>query len=277
MNTPVLPEKNTDMNPFKTGLDWVYRSVMLFRQSPPKWLLHALLYVVLFVMLPSIPGMPVLISLIIILFWPTFLALFIGVYREADLGRNTEPKELVEELKPNFVKLITLGGIFLAYGILTGVLVKNDMAQLNELVAKKAEAALLIEMAMPLIFKMLLLLTPMIMASWFSPMLIAYQGYSVLDGLKHSIWQCWRNLIAITVSWTLLSVALLGFMLIAALVIGIITAISGFLGSILMSLLVFATLLVVTYFLLAIQYYSYRHVYYHPEAAVIVEPSEPAN
>lgn len=276
MSNPNSPDKNTQMNPFKIGLDWVYRSVMLFKQSPPKWLLHALLYVVLFVMLPSIPGMPVLISLIIILFWPTFLALFIGVYREADLGRNTEPKELVEELRPNFVKLITLGGIFLAYGILTGVLVKTDMAQLNELVVNKAEPELMIEMALPLITKMLLFLTPMIMASWFSPMLIAYQGYSVLDGLKHSIWQCWKNLVSITVSWVLLSVALLGFLLVAVLVIGIITAISGFLGSILMSLMVFATLLVVTYFLLAIQYYSYRHVYYHPEAVAAIEPSEPA-
>ncbi len=277
MNIPNPADKSAQMSPFKLGLDWVYRSVMLFKQSPPKWLLHALLYVVLFVMLPSIPGMPVLISLMIILFWPTFLALFIGVYREADLGRNTEPKELVEELKPNFVKLITLGGIFLAYGILTGVLVKTDMAQLNELAANKAEPELMIGLALPLITKVLLLLTPMIMASWFSPMLIAYQGYSVFEGLKHSFWQCWKNLIAITVSWILLSVALLGFMLIAALVIGIITAISGFLGSILMSFMVFATLLVVTYFLLAIQYYSYRYVYYHPEAVAPIEPPEPAN
>lgn len=259
------------MNPFKAGLDWVYRSVMLFRQSPPKWLLHALLYVVLFVMLPSIPGMPVLISLVIILFWPTFLALFIGVYREADLGRDTLPRELVEQLKPNFMKLITLGGIFLAYGILTGVLVKTEMAQLNELIAKKAESAVLMEMALPFIFKMLLLLTPMIMASWFSPMLVAYQSYSLIDAIKHSVWQCWKNLVAITVSWALLTIALLGVMLIAGLVIGIITAISAFLGSILMSLMVFSMLLVVTYFLLAIQYFSYRHVYYHPELVIPTE------
>lgn len=262
------PDTRKEMSQFKAGLDWVYRSVMLFRQSPPKWLLHALMYVMLFVLLPSIPGMPMLISLIVILFWPTLLALFIGVYREADLGRDTEPKDLVEEIKPNFVKLITLGGIFLAYGILTGVLVKDEMAQLNALVAKKAEAEALMELALPLMAKMLLLLTPMIMASWFSPMLIAYQGYSVAEAIKHSFWQCIRNVVAITVSWTLLSVVLFAFLLIASLVVGIITAIAAFIGTMLMSLLVFITLLVVTYFLLAIQYYSYRHVYYHPEAVV---------
>src|SRR5690606_28717498 len=126
-------ENRRAMGPLKAGLDWVYRSVFLFRQNPPKWLIHALLYAMLFVMLPSVPALPVLISLVIILFWPTFLALFMGVFREADANRDTEPRELVEEIKPNFVRLITLGGIFLAYGILTGVLVKGEVAALNTL------------------------------------------------------------------------------------------------------------------------------------------------
>lgn len=260
-------DQRRKMGALKAGLDWVYRSVFLFRQNPPKWLLHALLYAILFIMLPSIPAMPVLLSLLIILFWPTFLALFMGVFREADLGRDTEPRELVEEIKPNFVKLITLGGIFLAYGILTGVLVRDEMAELNALVTDKVEAEIVMQQLLPLIFKMLLILTPMIMASWFSPMLIGFQGYGVLEAIKHSFWQCGRNLIAITVAWSILSIALFLVLLIAGLFVGIISAISALLGTFLMSLVVFAMLLLVTYFLLAIQYYSYRHVYYHPEAA----------
>ena len=54
-------DKQRRMGSFKAGLDWVYRSVFLFRQNPPKWLIHALLYAVLFIMLPSVPAMPVLI------------------------------------------------------------------------------------------------------------------------------------------------------------------------------------------------------------------------
>ena len=259
-------DQRRKMGAFKSGLDWVYRSVFLFRQNPPKWLLHALLYAILFIMLPSIPAMPVLISLLIILFWPTFLALFMGVFREADLGRDTEPRELVEEIKPNFVKLITLGGVFLAYGILTGVMVRDEMVELNALVAGKAEAEIVMQQLLPLIFKMLLILTPMIMASWFSPMLVGFQGYGVLEAIKHSFWQCGRNLIAIIVAWSILSMSLFLVLLIAGLFVGIISAISALLGTFLMSLVVFAMLLLVTYFLLAIQYYSYRHVYYHPDA-----------
>src|SRR5690554_7705204 len=53
-------DKPHSMGPFKTGLDWVYRSAYLFRQNPPKWLIHAMLYALLFVMLPSVPVMPML-------------------------------------------------------------------------------------------------------------------------------------------------------------------------------------------------------------------------
>ncbi len=265
------------MGPFKTGLDWVYRSIMLFRQSPPKWLLYALLYVILFIMLPSIPGMPVLISLIVILFWPTLLALFIGVYREEDWGREADPRKLVEEIRPNFVRLISLGGIFLAYGILTGFLVKDEMTAFAALVEQKADPEMLIGLAMPLMLKMLLLLTPMILASWFSPMLVAYHGYSVLDAIKHSLWQCWRNMIAITVSLTLLGAGISALMLVAGVLVGLITALSGVVGAVLMSLVVLGSLLIITYFLLAIQYYSYRHVYYHPAAVLSEDLGEKAD
>ena len=267
MSTQPQGQEKT-MGPFKTGLDWVYRSIMLLRQSPPKWLLYALLYVVLFILLPSIPGMPVLISLIVILFWPTLLALFIGVYREEDLGREAEPRKLVEQIRPNFVGLISLGGIFLAYGILTGYLVRDEMAAFAALVEQKADPQMLIDLAMPLMLKMLLLLSPMILASWFSPMLVAYHGYSVLDAIKHSLWQCLRNMVAITVSLTLAGAGITLLMLLAGVLVGLVTALSGVVGAVLMSLVVLLSLLIITYFLLAIQYYSYRHVYYRPDASV---------
>lgn len=256
------------MGPFKTGLDWVYRSILLFQQNPPKWLVCALLYVTLFVMLPSIPGMPVLISLFVILFWPLALALFIGVYREADLGRDTEPRQLLEEMKPHVVRLVTLGGVFLVYSLLTGFLVKDEMAQLALLVEQKSGPEVIMPLALPLISKMLLLLVPMIMASWFSPMLVAYQGFSVVEAIKHSLWQTWRNMVAITVAWLLLTVALLGFLLVVGLIIGAVATLVALLGALLMSMVVLGCLLIVTYFMLAIQYFSYRHVYYHPQATV---------
>jgi hypothetical protein len=263
----MLPEPTKPMGPFKTGLDWFYRSIMLFRQNPPKWLLVALVYVVLFVVMPSIPGVPMLISLLVILFWPFFLALFIGVYREADLGRDTELSALFEQIKLNTIRLITLGGLFLAYGILMGVFVREDAAALNALLSEPTDPQQMMSLMAPLMLKLLLLLTPMIMASWFSPMLVAYHGYSVLNAIQHSLWQCWRNLIGITVAWTLLTATLVLVMLIAGIVISLLTAISPVIGTIVMSLVLLGCLLIVTNFLLAIQYFSYRHVYYHPEAS----------
>lgn len=260
-------DKPHSMGPFKTGLDWVYRGAYLFRQNPPKWLIHAMLYALLFVMLPSVPAMPMLISLLIILFWPACLTMFMGVFREADAGREAEPRDLVEEIKPNAVRLITLGGVFLAYGILTGVWLREDIAALNATLGDEPQAEAVMQQLSPLIIKMLLILTPMIMASWFSPMLVGFHGYSVLDAIKQSFWQCVRYVISITVAWSLLALALVAVMLIASLVIGIVSGISLLLGTLLMSLVVFILLLLATYFLLAIQYFSYRHIYYRPVTA----------
>lgn len=255
--------------PFKTGLDWVYRSVLLLRQNPAKWLAQALLYTMLFVLLPTVPGMPVVVSLLILLLWPPILALFIGVYREADLGRHTEPRQLLEEMKPNMVRLITLGGIFLAYGLLTGFLVKDEMTALSAMVDQKAAPDAVMAQVLPLMSKILLLLTPALMASWFSPMLVAYQGFSVTQAIWQSFWQTARYVLAITAAWLLLALALLGGLMVFGLIAGIVTALSATLGRLLLSLLLLGCLLIATHFLLAIQYFSYRHAYYHPET---IEP-----
>jgi uncharacterized protein involved in cysteine biosynthesis len=69
------------------------------------------------------------------------------------------------------------------------------------------------------------------------------------------------------VAWTLLTATLVLVMLIAGIVISLLTAISPVIGTIVMSLVLLGCLLIVTNFLLAIQYFSYRHVYYHPEAS----------
>jgi hypothetical protein len=59
--------------------------------------------------------------------------------------------------------------------------------------------------------------------------------------------------------------------------VGLITALSGVVGAVLMSLVVLGSLLIITYFLLAIQYYSYRHVYYHPAAVLSEDLGEKAD
>lgn len=246
----------------KTGLSWVTASLQIFLLSPSKWLLLALAYVAIFVVLPSLPHMPVLIALLVILFWPCFIALAIGLYREADQGRNTELTDLFQQIKPRMGMLIALGGICLVYGILVGMFTNGDTQVLGELINQKADPRQILTQALPLMAKVLIFFTPLLMATWFSPMLIAYQEFSVLEAIKHSLWASWRNLVTLGVAWLVLTLALVLVMLVMGIVVGLVAVISQALSTILMVLLLLCSLLVGTSFMFAIQYFSYRHVYY---------------
>lgn len=246
----------------KTGLSWVTGSLQLFLLSPNKWLLLALAYVAIFVVLPSLPHMPVLIALLAILFWPCFIALAIGLYREADQGRNTKLADLFQQIKPRMGMLIALGGICLVYGFLVGMFASGDTQALSELVNQKADPGQILTQALPLMAKVLIFFTPLLMATWFSPMLIAYQEFSVLEAIKHSLWAFWRNLATLGVAWLALTLAMVLAMLAMGVVVGLVAVISQALSTILMILFILGSLLVGTSFMFAIQYFSYRHVYY---------------
>lgn len=246
----------------KVGLSWVTGSFQLLSKKPGKWLLLALAYVMLFVVLPTLPHMPTLIALLVILFWPCFIALAIGLYREADQGRDTELADLVQQIKPRVGRLIALGGICLAYGILVGMFASGDTQVLNELISQKADSEQILTRALPLMAKLLIFLTPLLMATWFAPMLIAYQEFSVAEAIKHSLWASWRNLVALGAAWLALTLAMVLVMLVVGIVVGLVATISQALSTILMSLMLLGGLLLTTSFMFAIQYFSYRHVYY---------------
>jgi hypothetical protein len=261
MNNETSP-KNIPPGQVKTGLNWVIGSFYLFSRSPTKWLLVSLAYVLLFLVLPALPHMPTLIALLVILIWPGFIAVTIGLYREADQGRVTALAELIEQIKPYLGRLISLGGICLLYGVLMGMVTRGDSQALGELINQKTDPQLILTQALPLMIKLCILVTPLVMATWFSPMLIAYQEFSVAEAIKHSIWASWRNLVALGVAWLGLTIALVAVMLVAGIIVGMIGALSQTLAGILMSLVALASFLLATSFLLAIQYLSYRHEYY---------------
>lgn len=252
----------------KVGLSWIVGSFQLFSKNPAKWLLLAFSYVMIFGVLPSLAHIPLLITLIIVLFWPGFLALVIGVYREADQGRDTELADLLRQIKPQVGGLVALGGICLIYCLLVGMFVSGDAETLNALINQKAAPEQILTLALPLMIKLLLFCTPLLMATWFSPMLVAYQGFSVVEAIKHSLWASWNNLATLGAALLVLTLGLVLVMFLMGVIAGLVAAISPDLSTILMSLLLFFSMLVMTSFMFSIQYFSYRHVYYQaPDVA----------
>lgn len=249
----------------QTGISWVKESVALFKTAPRKWLSVALVYIGLFMMLPSIPGLQFF-AFISILIWPVFLAIAIALYRNAEMKKQQAVAEIITLIHPKISQLVALGGACLLYAVLVSFVLNSDLQGLQVLMGNKAEItesqmAALLQKMLPLLLKLTLLLIPLMMATWFSPMLIAFNNYSLIKAIKSSIAGSIQYMVALGAAWILLTGGIVLLMLVVGIVVGLISAMLPVLGQMLMSIILFGTLLLATALMLAFQYISYRDVF----------------
>ena len=249
----------------QTGLSWVKESLALFKTAPRKWLLLALAYVGFFMMLPSVPGLQFL-AFVSILLWPVFLAVVIALYRNADMKKQQNLGDLLRVIQPKISTLMALGAACLLYGVLISMLLNSDLQGLADMAQTKTQMTesqmmTLVQKMMPVMLKMGLLLIPLMMATWFSPMLIAFNNYSVVKAIKSSIAGSLQYIVAMGVAWLVLTVGIVVLMSFVGIVAGIISRLLPGAGEILMPMVVFGCLLLATALMLAFQYVSYRDVF----------------
>ncbi len=249
----------------KTGFSWVKESVALFKQSPRKWLLLAMAYVSIFMMLPSLPGFQFF-AFLTILIWPVFIAIAIRMYRNAEVSKPESLAATMKIVQPKMATLMLLGVVCLLYGIAVNYLLNADIQGFATVAQGKAEMnesemAVLVQKMLPFLLKLTLFLVPLMMATWFAPMLIAFNNYSLVKAIKSSIAGSLQYMIALAAAWLLLTGGIVALMLGAGIVVGIIGALVPTVAPLLMSFLVFGCLLLASAIMLAFQYVSYRDVY----------------
>jgi len=249
----------------KTGISWVKESIALFRIQPSKWLLLAIAYVGIFMMLPSLPGLGFL-AMITVLFWPIFTVFAVMLFRNAEIGKKETIKQTVDLIKPRLSVLASLGLTCLLYATLISFLLNSDVEALLPFAESSApmdqsQYTLFMQKFIPFILKLMLLLLPLFIATWFSPMLIVLNRYPLVKAIKSSIAGALQYTVAMGAAWLVLSAGIFAVMLIAGLVIGIIAQLIPFLAQALMPVLVFGALLVATALMFAFQYVSYRDVF----------------
>ncbi len=249
----------------QTGISWVKESVALFKTAPRKWLSVALAYVGLFMMLPSIPGLQFF-AFISILIWPVFLAIAIALYRNAEMKKQQNVNEIITQIQPKIAQLVGLGGACLLYAVLVSFVLNSDLQGLQTLIGDKDEMTesqmmAFLQTMFPLLLKLSLLMIPLMMATWFAPMLIAFNNYNLVKAVKSSIAGSLQYMVALGAAWIVLTAGILVLMLAVGIVAGIISAMVPMLGQMLMSFIVFGCLLLATALMLAFQYVSYRDVF----------------
>ncbi len=145
----------------KTGISWVSESIALFKQSPRKWLILAMAYLSIFLLIPSIPGLQIF-AFITILIWPIFIAIGMRMYRNAEYQKEENLSTIMQLIQPKMKKLVMLGLISLLYFIVVSIILSADVQALAQVMDKQAklteqEVLLALQAMMPILLKMTLL------------------------------------------------------------------------------------------------------------------------
>lgn len=249
----------------RTGISWISESIALFKQSPRKWMLLALVYLGL-LFLPSMPGLQVIASLFIILIWPVFIAVAMRLYRNTEVKEEESLSLIMQLLQPNMRSLLMLGFINLFYFIVVNFLLLADFQALDSIVnhqgkMSEQETVTAMQTMMPILFKLLLVFIPLLIINWFSPMLIAFNQYSLIKAIKSSIAGCLQYIVALIAAWLLLSAALIALMMVVSVVLGLFALVIPVIAKPVVPIIAFGCFLVNIALTLAFQYVSYRDVF----------------
>lgn len=180
------------------GWIWIRGGFDLFRQNPVIWIVLFLIYLLIGMALSIVPAVgPIILNLLA----PVFMAGFMLGCQALESGEELEINHLFAGFKHNTAQLITVGGIYLA-GIITivglvFVTTGGTMLSMSGNAPATPEAAgpgMLLAMLVALA-----LLLPLIMAYWFAPILVTFQGLKAVDAMKLSFSACLKNLWPFTI------------------------------------------------------------------------------
>jgi len=209
--------------PARNGWQWLMRGFLLFRANPAMWILLVLTWWMLVGLISSIPMAGPLVAGLLT---PAFSVSFMEICREIEEHRRIRPLLLVAGFRNRRAALIVLGGLYLVSIVLVlGISALADGGALaNWAIYGDAPDPALIRdgsLSRALIVASLAG-TPVVMAFWFAPVLIAWQGMGAAKALFFSFFASWRNWRAFLVYGgvlTALTLALSAMVLVAALML----------------------------------------------------------
>ncbi len=252
----------------KTGLSWVRESLDLFKQAPRKWLMLALVSIGLFLVLPTLPVFQ-LFAFVIVLTWPIFIAVAMRMFRNVEMKKVEMLSTTMRLLQPKMLSLMQLGLISLVYLILVSMFLGSDAQAFVEFSqAKKTatmteqEAAALMSKLLPVFLKVVLASLPLMIVNWFSPMLIAFNGYSLMKAIKSSVAGALQYVVAMTASSVIFFVGFIMIVLLISVFTGLFSVILPLgIAQSLKSFLMFGFMIFSIALMLTFQYVTYRDVF----------------
>jgi hypothetical protein len=180
-------------------MEWLKSGWHLFRTWPIPWMgmtAAAFLAIVGVSMLPVVGGA------FVELLSPLLVAGYMHAARAAEQGEPVTFLYLGEGARRNARPLLIIGLAYLCGGLLINqVMHMLGGASLQELMRvaqdpaglSPEQARVLLDHSLPAVFTGLLLYTPLLMATWFAPALVAFADFSPGNALWWSIWTSFAN------------------------------------------------------------------------------------
>ena len=239
---------------------WVTQSVLLSKLNFKVTLLLGSAYIFAYLLVPSIPGLS-FISPFLIIAWPISTMIFINFFRLSQDKKEINFKALLKINKENMRLLIYLGVICLFYSLLISLVLSPDIKNFVAAISEPEISEDISNNLVSILVKFMVLAIPILMATWFSPILIAYHNFGLIKAIKSSFAGVLLSIMPITLSWLIL---LGGFISVIFLMIMVFT-ILGSSENVLMSyVLIFLCMLVLAAYistLFSFQYITYKDVY----------------
>lgn len=180
--------------PTKRGWRWLADGFRIFRKSP---LLLGVIVVGYWILMAVVNAIPLLGPIAATLCIPAFSVSLMNVCRDVEHERPIAPLHLFSGFRRNLRPLLALGALYLG-GVLAilGVSALADGGALMQMmISGKPPGEELIAGGSFLVATQiaLLLLTPLMMAYWYAPVLVAWHGLPVGKSLFFSFMACVRN------------------------------------------------------------------------------------
>jgi len=239
---------------------WVTQSVLLSKLNFKVTLLLGSAYIFAYLLVPSIPGLS-FISPFLIIAWPISTMIFINFFRLSQDKKETNFKALLKINKENMRLLIYLGVICLFYSLLISLVLSPDIKNILAAASEPEISEDISNNLVSILVKFMVLAIPILMATWFSPILIAYHNFGLIKAIKSSFAGVLLSIMPITLSWLIL----LGGFISVIFLVSMDFTILGSSENVLMSyVLIFLCMLVLAAYistLFSFQYITYKDVY----------------
>jgi len=191
--------------PAKVGLEWLKSGFRLFYPGAISWMGMSAAFFLAAYGLGLIPWVgPMLLEFLS----PFLVAAYMSASRAAEKGEPAGLMHFGAGLAQGRNALLVIGGIYLSASLLVGQIIGliggEALAQFlalagNPSAATPEELRTVLDQVMPALLLGAVLFTPLLMATWFAPALVLFDGFPPGKALFWSLWACvvnWRPMLA---------------------------------------------------------------------------------